>query len=65
LRRFGPGLDDHITTSVQKKYPRLKVDRCREKWLAGHVARLASRHMVSYRLGQVGGAPPQPYKCSL
>jgi hypothetical protein len=29
---------------------------------AGHVAWPASRHLVSYRLDQVGGAPPQPHK---
>jgi hypothetical protein len=29
---------------------------------AGHVARPAGQHLVSYRLSQVGGAPPQPYK---
>jgi hypothetical protein len=34
-------------------------------WLVGHVAWSADRHMVSYRLGQVGGAPPQPYKYPL
>jgi hypothetical protein len=29
---------------------------------AGHVASPADRHLVSYHLGQVGGAPPRPYK---
>jgi hypothetical protein len=29
---------------------------------ADHVAWPAGRHLVSYRFGQVGGAPPQPYK---
>jgi hypothetical protein len=31
-------------------------------WPVGLVPRLASRHLVSYCLGQVGGAPPWPYK---
>jgi hypothetical protein len=31
-------------------------------WLAGHVAWLAYHHLASYRLGQVVGAPPRPYK---
>jgi hypothetical protein len=31
-------------------------------WLVGHMARPAGHHLVSYRLGQVGGAPSQPYK---
>jgi hypothetical protein len=29
---------------------------------AGHVAWSVNRHLVSYRLSQVIGAPPQPYK---
>jgi hypothetical protein len=29
---------------------------------ASHVARPAGCHMASYCLGQVGGAPPWPYK---
>jgi hypothetical protein len=33
--------------------------------LAGHVARLAGRYLVSYRLGQVGGAPHGPTNTTL
>jgi hypothetical protein len=40
LRRFGPGLDDHITTSVQKEYLRLKVGGGHEKWPSGHPSAL-------------------------
>jgi hypothetical protein len=29
---------------------------------AGHMARLVGRHLVSYHLSQVSGAPPRPYK---
>jgi hypothetical protein len=28
----------------------------------GHVARPAGRHLLRYRIGQVGGAPSRPYK---
>jgi hypothetical protein len=31
-------------------------------WPASHVARPDGRHLVSYRLDQVGGAPPCPYE---
>jgi hypothetical protein len=39
-----------------------KVGGGRTHWSASHVARSASHHLVSYRRGQVGGAPPWPYK---
>jgi hypothetical protein len=39
-----------------------KVGRGLSTWSTGHVAWPADRHLVSYRLGQVGEAPPQPYK---
>jgi hypothetical protein len=29
---------------------------------AGHVAWPVGHHLVSYRIDQVGGAPPRPYK---
>jgi hypothetical protein len=32
---------------------------------AGHLARPAGYHLASYRLGQVDGAPPRPYKYPL
>jgi hypothetical protein len=39
-----------------------KVGGGRIHWPAGHVTRPAGRHLVCYPLGQVGGAPPWPYK---
>jgi hypothetical protein len=42
-----------------------KVSGGRTHWPVGHVARLADRHLVSYHLGQVAGAPPWPYKYPL
>jgi hypothetical protein len=38
------------------------VGGCWTHWLTCHVARLAGHHLVSYRLGQVSGAPPWPCK---
>jgi hypothetical protein len=42
-----------------------KVGGGRTHWLAGHVARPADYHLAIYRLSQVGGAPPWPYKYPL
>jgi hypothetical protein len=39
-----------------------KVGGGRTHWLADHMARPAGHHLVNYYLGQVGGAPPLPYK---
>jgi hypothetical protein len=39
-----------------------EVVGARSHWPTDHMARLAGRHLVSYRLGQVGGAPLWPYK---
>jgi hypothetical protein len=39
-----------------------KVNGRRTHWSAGHMARPASHHLASYRLGQVDGAPPLPCK---
>jgi hypothetical protein len=39
-----------------------KVSGGQIHWLADHVARPAGHHLVSYRLGQVSGAPPWRYK---
>jgi hypothetical protein len=39
-----------------------KVSGGRTHWLTGNVAIPADYHLVSYHLGQVGGAPPWPYK---
>jgi hypothetical protein len=40
-----------------------KVGGGRTQWLAGHMARPADLHLVSYHLSQVGGAPLWVYKC--
>jgi hypothetical protein len=37
-----------------------KVGEGQTHWPAGHVARPTDRHLVSYRLSQVGGAPHGP-----
>jgi hypothetical protein len=42
-----------------------KVGGGQTHWPAGHVARPTGRHLVSYRLSQVGGAPQWPYKYPL
>jgi hypothetical protein len=42
-----------------------KVGGGQTHWSAGHVARPVGHHLVSYHLGQVGGAPPWPYKYPL
>jgi hypothetical protein len=42
-----------------------KVGGGRTYWPIGHMARPTGHHMESYRLGQVGGAPPGPYKYPL
>jgi hypothetical protein len=42
-----------------------KVSGGLSTWSASHVAWLADHHLVSYHLGQVGGAPPRPYKYPL
>jgi hypothetical protein len=39
-----------------------KVGGGRTHWTTAHVARSAGHHLVSYRLGQVGGALPWPNK---
>jgi hypothetical protein len=39
-----------------------KVGGGRTHWPTGHMARSADRHSMSYRLGQISGAPPWPYK---
>jgi hypothetical protein len=42
-----------------------KVGEGQTHWPTGHVAWPPSHHLVSYSLGQVSGAPPQPYKYPL
>jgi hypothetical protein len=42
-----------------------KVGGGRTHWPAGHVAWPPDHHLASYRLGQVDGAPPRPYKYPL
>jgi hypothetical protein len=39
-----------------------EVVGARSHWPTDHMTRLAGHHLVSYRLGQVGGAPLWPYK---
>jgi hypothetical protein len=39
-----------------------KVGGGRSHWAASQVARPIGHHLVSYRLGEVGRAPPCPYK---
>jgi hypothetical protein len=53
LSRFRPKLLGHVSTQEGKG---------RAHWLASDVARSAGRHLASYHLGQVGGAPPWPDK---
>jgi hypothetical protein len=66
LSRFRPKLLGHVSTREGKGYGSGKspwrpnsLDTCL------HVARPASRHLGNYHLGQVGGAPPWPYKYPL
>jgi hypothetical protein len=57
-----------LDTCLHKKGKATAVEKVgggQTRWPADHVARLAGQHLVSYRLGQVGGAPPWPYKYSL
>jgi hypothetical protein len=42
-----------------------KVNGGQTHWPASHVARPVGRHLASNHLGQVGGAPPWPYKYPL
>jgi hypothetical protein len=42
-----------------------KVGGGQTHWPAGHVARPAGYHLVSYHLGQVGEAPPCPINTPL
>jgi hypothetical protein len=39
-----------------------KVSRGQTTWLAGHMARPAGHHLVSYQLNQVGNPSMDPYK---
>jgi hypothetical protein len=57
MRLFGTRLHEKGKTMAVEK-----VSGGRSHWPAGHVARLGSHHLMSYRLGQVGGATPWPYK---
>jgi hypothetical protein len=61
LSRFGPQLRGHVSTREEEG------QGGGERWWkpfhpAGHVARPVGRHLASYRLDQVGGAPPRPEK---
>jgi hypothetical protein len=61
LGQFSPRLHGHVSTREEEG------QGCGERqWKsfhpAGHMARLGGSHLVSYCLGQVGGAPPRFYK---
>jgi hypothetical protein len=58
LTRFGPQLRRHVSTREEEG----QGGGRHSTRLASHVARPTSRHLASYRVGQVDGAPPQPYK---
>jgi hypothetical protein len=58
LSRFSPRLRGHVSTREEEG----QGSGSRSTWPAAHVARPAGRHLATYRLGQVGGAPPWPYK---
>jgi hypothetical protein len=54
-----------LDTCLHKKGKTMVVEKVsggQTHWPAGHVARPAGCHLVSYHLGQVSGAPPWPYK---
>jgi hypothetical protein len=57
-----------LDTCLHKKGKTMVVEKVcggQTHWSAGHVARPAGCHLVSYHLGQVSGAPPWPYKYPL
>jgi hypothetical protein len=54
-----------LDTCLHKKGKTMTVEKVgggQTHWPPGHVARPVGRHLVSYRIGQVGGAPPWPDK---
>jgi hypothetical protein len=65
LARFEVGsAHDFMDMCLHEKRKAKVVEKRRWKLFhqAGHVAWSVSHHLVSYRLSQVIGAPPQPYK---
>jgi hypothetical protein len=61
LSWFGPRLHGHVSTWEEEA----QGSGSRSTQLVSHVARPTCHHMVRYRLGQLGGAPPWPYKYPL
>jgi hypothetical protein len=61
LSQFDPQLRGHVSTREEED----QGGGSHSTRLARLVARPAGCHFVSYRLGQVIGAPPQPYKYPL
>jgi hypothetical protein len=64
LRWFSPGLDDHITKSVQKEYPSLQVGGGHEKWPIGHVDGQSGIHLLQINFVKSVEAPLCTYKSS-
>jgi hypothetical protein len=61
LRWFCPRLRGHVSTREEEGQGG-EERRWKPFHPAGHVARPADHHLASYRIGQVGGAPPRRYK---
>jgi hypothetical protein len=61
LSQFSSWLCGHVSTRVEEG----QGGGSRSTRPASHVARPVGRHMASYCLGHVGGAPARPYKYSL
>jgi hypothetical protein len=61
LSQFSLRLHGHVSTREEEGQGRGN----RSTRPAGHVARSDCHHLPSYRLIQVGGTPPRPYKCPL
>jgi hypothetical protein len=54
-----------LDTCLREKGKTMAVEKVgggRTHWPSSHVVRSANRHLGSYHLIQVGGAPPWPYK---
>jgi hypothetical protein len=58
LSRFSPRHHGHMSTREEEG----QGGGSHSTRPADHVPRTVGCHLVSYLLGQVGGAPPQPYK---
>jgi hypothetical protein len=62
---FGLWLQGHVSTRAVEDQGGGEVSGGRYTLPAGHVAWPIGYHLVPYRLLQVGGAPPWPYKYPL